>query len=134
MNNKSKAIILIVITFILGISVGFLIGRAPRPVEDIGPMHGMKAPYTEMICQRLNLSEEQTKEVAPIVEKYEPQLKKIFREGNLAIRGVMDSLDREILPYLTDEQRARLKVRRENRHKGQKGGRRPPGGGRRPPN
>lgn len=109
MDYKSKSYVIIIITFVLGIVCGILIKSAitESPYEQIKRLrqHGGIVKRFENI---LDLSQQQKDQLKPVLDKYSNRFVEYSVNRRKGFRAIVDSLNTEIKPYLTDQQLQKL--------------------------
>lgn len=112
MDIKTKSVLLILLTFTLGILCGFFLHsyfmeqQFSRPVIRIGGMMGFG--LSQRFDDVLELTPTQKEQINPIINKYEGEIH-ITVERNMTLgMTIMDSLSKEIKPYLSDKQKSLL--------------------------
>ncbi len=109
MKAKSKSFWVLLLTFVLGIIVGY-ISREIVLENQISKFRRLSKPggLTKMITDEAKLEEEQIRELSPIIGKYDVKMREFRKEGHCKFKTLMDSLRVEIAPYLSEEQKASL--------------------------
>jgi len=81
----------------------------------VGPgPHGHHGPWgkdhnpTDMLAQRLGLTDAQKTQIQPILDAAKPQLKAIHDDARAKAKAVMDDVTTKITPFLTPEQQQDL--------------------------
>ena len=111
MDIKTKSVLLVLLIFTLGIICGFFLHsffmeQQYRPVVRIGM--GMGLGLSQRFDDILELSSAQKEQINPIIRKYENKIH-ITIERNMSTGfETMDSLSKEIEPYLSDKQKSLL--------------------------
>lgn len=132
------SLVIVVVTFVAGVGTGaglhasFGGGKPHRPPPGLkGPHPGKLPPHLE----QLDLSAEQRTQLEALVKKFHPRFEALFQESAPRMKVLRDEMDAELLPLLTDAQRAKFeelkKQRPDKRGFGPPPG--PPPGGDRPP-
>jgi Spy/CpxP family protein refolding chaperone len=111
MNIKWKIAIHIVATLLIGILIGALLNRTlvQRRIRNIMEMRtaGLLAPRPERDLKPV--SPEQDKKIREILDKHAQRLAEIHKRFDAEIQASFKSLNEEINPILTPEQRDQLK-------------------------
>jgi Spy/CpxP family protein refolding chaperone len=121
MNNslKWKLAIAFLIVFVAGLATGAMFGAFHlRHHIALGPPHSgdVGDRMREHLRRALDLTPEQEKKVAPIVESTTSKLEAIRVETAERVRTVMEDSKREIAPMLSPEQQEKLdKLETEHR-------------------
>ncbi|MDR3625354.1 MAG: hypothetical protein P4L45_00890 [Ignavibacteriaceae bacterium] len=111
MDIKTKSVLLILLTFSLGIISGFflhsiIMEREFRPMD-----RGNHMPFS--LSQRmddiLELSPEQKQKIDPIIRKYDDKIHETVERNRDLGMGIMDSMTIEIKPFLSDKQKNLLR-------------------------
>jgi len=112
MDIKTKSVLLILLTFTLGIFCGFFLHsyfmeqQFRRPVIRTGGM--MEFGLSQRFDDILELSPAQKEQINPIIKKYEDEIHITVERNMSAGMAAMDSLFKEIKPYLSDKQKSLL--------------------------
>ncbi len=118
--SKAKAAAYLAAVFLVGALaggfVGFDLGRRAfyRPPDP----HAMADRVMDWLTSDLALSEQQVGQIRPIVEAGTAEAEQIHHETFARIRALMERDYRRIEPFLSPEQRQRL---REHEHHGKAG-------------
>jgi Spy/CpxP family protein refolding chaperone len=118
MANSKVAVLVLCFTFVAGIATGAgaMVSFGPRPHGPPPPHFGgpgarrLPPPFEE-----LGLSAEQRTKAETIFEKHRPKLEALFEETRPKMNALRSEMDAELVPLLTDAQRAKwdeLKARR----------------------
>jgi hypothetical protein len=131
MNSKLKSYTVIVITLVLGIVIGALSFRAvsihclmgPPPGPGMLSMGkiGPGAFLAERMRCKLNLSDKQYRDVKAIINTHEGNIKEAMISHHSMMMTLMDSLELELKPVLTEEQAAVLEKLKQKRGPGKPG-------------
>ena len=113
---KTKSIIIIVLIF----SFGFLLGLISAGLIQHAQMKKFRTMVAEKgfghhFIQHIEPTSEQLYVIEPIIEKYNKRSRKIGREIRTEMHILMDSLQIELDPYLTEKQKEILKNKGHNR-------------------
>lgn len=109
MNPKLKSFFLLLITLLVGILLGFLLKT--RIIDDrFEQMRGMKKPdgMLNMMIDIIEPSEEQLKELKPILEKHQSKFDTVMVESFDKMKVLIDSLNNDLSKVITKEQMQRL--------------------------
>ncbi len=111
------ALLIVALTFIAGAGTGAGLHAsfAPRGPRHPGPGKGSKLHRLPPPFEELELTAEQRKQVEALVEKFHPRFEALFQESFPRVRALRDEMDAELLPLLTEEQRARFEALKKNR-------------------
>jgi hypothetical protein len=116
MTTKSKATLLVLVTFLLGALVGALINgaivnRQSKALSALppGPM------FSSIVERAIRPNEEQRDPVMKILERHSGTMAALAEKFRETMARTTDSLQSELRPYLTPEQQRRLKERLEPR-------------------
>lgn len=113
------SLLIVVITFVAGAGTGAGLhasfggrGGGPRqhPPGMKGPKRGLP-PHLE----QLELSAGQRTQVEAIVEKFHPRFEALFKESLPKMSALRDEMDAELLPLLTEAQRAKFEELKKQR-------------------
>jgi hypothetical protein len=114
MSVKWKSTFIIVATLVIGILIGvFLAGPAlHRRVES---RHRDRGPelFTQMMERVIQPTEEQQGAVHAVLEEYSALLEDLHEDFGTEMMATIDSLNADLDPLLTEEQKARLKERHD---------------------
>lgn len=105
MDYKIKSRLMFGVVFILGGILGYVVKDmvAKSPYDQIRLLRS-KGGIVHRFENILNLTEEQKKELKPILENHEKRIMEIAEKSREEIRETMDSFEQELKPYLSDEQ------------------------------
>lgn len=109
MNAKSKSFLLLLITLLVGILLGFLLKT--KIIDDrFEQMRGMKKPdgMLNMMINIIEPSEEQLKELKPILEKHQSRFDTVMIESQDKMKVLIDLLNEDLSKVITKEQMKRL--------------------------
>ncbi len=108
-------------TSLLG--VGFLAGFfthryvVGKKIEKVAEMR-FAMGFSRNLFERINADEEQKSKMAPVVDKYAQQMAKISRDSREKRKELIDSLYKEIRPFMTQKQIEEMEAfSRRFRHK-----------------
>jgi uncharacterized protein YneF (UPF0154 family) len=115
---KTKSILIIILIFILGFLLGLfsagLIQHAQmKKFRSIAEEKGFASHFIQVIKP----SDEQLKQIDPILEKYNKKSILKGKQMRTEMRMTLDSLQLELEPYLTEKQKEILK-NQKNRKRG----------------
>jgi len=103
----------LVVVFFAGAALGVFAGA--RHARQLGFVrHGGQMPdrMRRHLQHQLDLTPEQSRQIAPVVDRLADQLELIRNETSARVAKTMDESHREIAPLLTPEQRERLQQMR----------------------
>ena len=130
--SRSAVVVYLVATFLLGAVAGGAIGYRSgqsqffRPPPPSGPM---SQRILQRLTAELTFTEEQQRQIEPLVKEGAAEMEKLHRETTQRIREAIKAGHAKILPLLTEVQRAKLAeldAAREKNGWGRGGGPRPP--------
>lgn len=103
--KKSKPILVLAGTLLIGFVLGFFAsGYITHHKIKSFMSHTDKEGFVSMIYERIDATEEQKKQLAPILQKYSEK-----RTGCLVRhKTIIDSMRTELEPYLTSKQKQKL--------------------------
>lgn len=109
MKMKSKALLLIMTTFIMGVAIGALGHRAWlrthfKRVEAFREHRGMP----KFIEKKIRPTPQQTPRIRELLKEHDKRFIAFRKKQHKEIKEFMDSLKSELEPLLTDEQKKRL--------------------------
>jgi len=110
MDIKTKSVILILITFMLGIISGFFL-HSIFIARQFPPMdHGGRMPFrlSERLDNILQLNPEQMQKINPIITRYDNEIHETVERNRTLGTSIMDSMRTEIAPFLSDKQKSLL--------------------------
>ncbi len=120
MSNKAKSALLLVLVLILGVFIGMqgTLAYMRLQVRDVrwerpGP------PIQPMLEHIIQPTPEQRKELEEIIDRYAERLQHLSLDYRQETRALLDSMQQEIEPLLTEEQKQRLEERRRRRPGGE---------------
>lgn len=115
MRSRTKAIVWVVVVFIIGAVSGGVFRHFVWPTEPVragSPRHD-PAAFTQHLSEQLKLDEQQRTHLRQILEESRAQfraLEESFREANRErFREIKGATDQRILSILTPEQASRFK-------------------------
>jgi hypothetical protein len=114
MTDKSKAIAAAVGVLLIGIAIGALVVGpliARQHFKRAEHMHGPESFISHMEA-RINPQADQAEAIRAILTKYGERLEAMRSTQRTEAEAIFDSLDAELAPILTDDQRERLNRRR----------------------
>jgi Spy/CpxP family protein refolding chaperone len=110
---RAQGIAILLLTFVVGVLVGFAgervrNARRARPPLEVGPdmMARFRQGNPPAMFRRLNLTPEQVRQIAVIMENGRPRSDAVLEEMLPRLRAVTDSIGQEIRGVLTAEQAA----------------------------
>ncbi|MFN2541885.1 MAG: hypothetical protein ABR514_06935 [Chthoniobacterales bacterium] len=107
---KWKLIAVLLLVFIAGGMAGTFIGAAQVRHLFFHPQSTtLSDRMRRHLRVQLHLNKEQLANISPIIDKAAEQLGEIQRNTSERVRETIAQEHRDIAPYLTDEQRAKLK-------------------------
>lgn len=110
MNLQLKSALIIVVTLLLGISIGTFIAAPHLARKHLTRMDMLRhQPGFSRGIERLILPHpSQLDDIRPIVKKYSERFETLFEKHRDEVEALMDSLRAELDPLLTDQQKQRL--------------------------
>jgi hypothetical protein len=130
MGVKSKSVIALIITLVLGVLIGtLLVGPliARRHFDRVDAMRTREG-FAQRMERIIEPDASQAVQVRQILTKYATQFDGIFSEHRLMMDALADSMRQELGPILTDAQRQRLEDSKPGHDRGPQHGGMPPGG------
>mgnify|MGYP001433485070 CR=1 FL=1 len=115
MTLHKKSVVLILGTLIIGIICGALLSGIIRMNRGDG-FSGPPSPerFSRYLLNRIvQPDDSQRSEIQQIMDDYRPQFEDTMLRHREEVRALIDSLQQEIDPLLTDQQRERLQERRD---------------------
>jgi len=114
--NKTKAVIILIGTLLLGVILGSMGNRfiVQNRFERMARMRQQEG-FVRMFEFMIDPSDAQTDTVRTILRKHHQRFRDINMGHMENVRSVMDSMRKDLQPYLTDEQIARLTTRLKGR-------------------
>ena len=114
MSPKSKTVLIIFVTFILGIVLGAVGGGTYRYMfDDMHRRPPKPGHHVDRLMNILNLEKSQEDTVRIILENHSERMKINFQESMKYLEASLDSLDKELAPVLTEEQLNSLRKERK---------------------
>ena len=108
---KWKLIAVFLLVFLAGGMAGAFIGASHAHQRFLHPQPGVLGERMRRHLRvHLRLTEEQVAKISPVVDKTAAQLGEIQRGTAEHVRDAIAEEHRQIAPYLSDEQRVRLKA------------------------
>jgi hypothetical protein len=120
--DKSKGVMAALAVLVIGIAIGALVVGpvlARHHFRDRSKAHGEES-FVTRFEHRIGPTPDQADEVRAILTRYAKRIEELRSLQRTEAEAVFDSLDAELAPVLTEEQRQRLE--RDRNHAG-----RPPG-------
>jgi Spy/CpxP family protein refolding chaperone len=136
MNVRWKSYIILLVTFSLGISAGFLgaralilstmreafrmggppgrMGHGFHPTGDREHEHEFGPRLEKHIANAAHPTEEQKQKLLPIVKKYQQSLDAVMEEHRARAHALLDSMDKELATVLDAGQMEKLRARRQH--------------------
>ncbi|MFZ1947061.1 MAG: hypothetical protein WAW06_05905 [bacterium] len=114
MTDKSKAMFAALAVLLIGVAIGALVVGptiARHHFKRVERMHGPESFVSHMEA-RINPQPGQAEAVRAILTKYGERLEAVRSTQRTEAEAMFDSLDAELAPILTDDQRERLDRRR----------------------
>lgn len=111
MNLQVKSSLILIFTLIIGIVLGMLIDRTIMRNQFQRKIVRLRHPDRLFIHfeRIIRPTESQRKVIHEVLDKYAQRLAEIGDKSRTELVAVADSLQQELMPLLTDEQRVRLK-------------------------
>jgi len=112
MNTKMKIVLIIIVTLVIGIVLGAMLNRAflrhriQRAFADRNPL-GM----VSFIERNIRPTPEQREQIREILEKHRKKSAEMREKFMMEMQAEFESLEAELDPILTSEQKNRLKRR-----------------------
>jgi Spy/CpxP family protein refolding chaperone len=112
MNNtlKWKLAFAFLLVFVAGLTTGGFVGVHHLKRHFLGPPHSgdVAGKMREHFRRALDLTSEQEKKIAPIIDSTTAKLETIRIETAERVRTVMEESKREVAPHLSPEQQQKL--------------------------
>jgi hypothetical protein len=104
--TKVKLTLVLLVTLGLGFMIGYLV-RDVAMRTHFREMSRMRQGegITEMIENRLDLSQSQKDQMSSLLQKYNVRLRTVHQNFRRELTSTLDSMKNEMSPYLTDEQK-----------------------------
>jgi hypothetical protein len=114
MKLQIKAVVVILSTFVLGVVLGYLANDLlyPKPPRRISGMRDFDR-FLALHERIIDPTKAQQDTVEKILRKNYQRLRNKFQEHQAEIKAILDSIQVELEPFLTEEQKERLRQRRE---------------------
>ncbi|MBC8174498.1 MAG: hypothetical protein H8E82_02425 [Candidatus Marinimicrobia bacterium] len=116
LQSKSKSIIIIVSTLILGVIIGLTSARflVHNRIERLAEMSHLEG-FVNVMENIIKPSEDQAEEIREILTNHHKRISEMREQHIVEIQIVMDSLKTDLKPYLTDRQLEQIeKMRSRN--------------------
>jgi hypothetical protein len=113
MNTKAKATLIIIVTLVIGVIIGSMLTRAYviYKVKKIIPFRREPDNFISHIEEIIQPTAEQQEQIREILEKHAKRTLEIHKKHLKEIQSSIESLNAELDPILTTEQKKRLKER-----------------------
>ncbi len=114
MKTQAKAVTIILTTLIVGLVGGAMITGALfrerlEYIRSFSKVEGFEVRYSEMIG---SLSDQQRAEVELLLRAAGEEIEMTFNSTGHKVYAIVEQLEQDLIPYLSDEQIARLRKRR----------------------
>jgi hypothetical protein len=108
MDIKTKSILLILLTFTLGIISGFFLHSIflERQFRPMDRDNKMQFSLSQRLDDILELNQEQRQKINPIIKKYDDKVHDTIERNRNLGKVIMDSMFVEIKPFLSDKQQS----------------------------
>ena len=116
MSDKTKAITTAIVVLLIGVAIGALVvgpAVARHHMHRADRMHGREG-FVAALEDRIKPSPSQADTVKAILTKYGERLDALRATQRKEAEAIFDSLDTELAPILTPEQKAQLESRRQH--------------------
>ena len=112
MDIKTKSILLILLTFTLGIISGFFLHSflLERQFRQMDRGNRMPFSLSQRLDEILELNQEQKQKINSIIKKYDDKIHDTVERSRTVGMTIMDSMFVEIKPFLSDEQKSLLET------------------------
>ncbi len=115
MKKRAQSVLILLVTLMLGIVIGILGSRfylltCFRQMQPVSPPRVLNRFQEEV----LRPTPQQADTLRAIFKKYRPKLVELHQQFRQETRTLLDSLQLELEPVLTEEQIRRLKARRSH--------------------
>lgn len=116
---KWKLAVAFLLVFVAGVTTGGLLSSLHMRRHFLGPPHSgaVVDRMREHLRRALDLTPEQAKKIAPIVDATAAKLEAIRVETAQRVRSAMEESEREISPQLTPEQQTKLQKLKLEHHR-----------------
>ncbi len=111
--RRGLAVLVLVGTFVAGGATGA--GVMASLGRHHGPPHGPRGKHLPPPLEELGLDDSQRMQAEAIFEKYRAPFEAVFQESQPKLRALREQLDAEVLPLLTEAQRARFEELKKSR-------------------
>lgn len=117
--SKTKSILILLVTLILGIVIGFQINEIliKRRFEEMRAA-GRPGSFIKLFENILQPNEKQKVLLDPIFIKYQEKIDNVISNNRLQVDAQMDSLTNELKPILTQDQLEKFTAEIKNVRKG----------------
>jgi len=117
--SKTKSILILLVTLILGIVIGFQINEIliKKRFEEMRAA-GRPGSFIKLFENILQPNENQKVLLEPVFIKYQEKMDNIISKSRLQVEAQMDSLTNELKPILTQDQLDRFIAEIKNVRKG----------------
>ncbi len=132
--QRLTSVLVVVAAFLAGAGTGAgVYASFARPAHQPPPPGHAPGKRLPPFLASLDLSAEQRTRLEAVVEKYHARFEEVFEASAPRLRALREEMDAEVLPILTEAQRARVAELKKQRPEGGPGFGPPPGPGRPPP-
>jgi len=107
---KAKPVLAIILSIIIGFVIGFMVNaQLVRKKVDNMVKLGMEDGFRHRVIYMIHPDEDQMKEINPIIDKYARINAELTRDFGGQLKNQLNAFYDELSPYLTPEQKERLK-------------------------
>lgn len=105
MSIKIKSILIIVLTLVAGVAIGFFVGTmcCENKINKYKKMY-KKDDFKEHIYSIVNPDEKQKSLIFPIIDSYSAEFSKEYELFFKTTQNMKDTFEQQMKPYLTPEQ------------------------------
>lgn len=122
---KTKAILTILISLLVGFILGFLTeGQIVKNNRNKLRRISYSQMFENRVLQKINPTEVQKEQILPVIKSYSQKMSEFRKITSQKLDSLRTEMNNELKQHITDEQYARLTVRRD-RHQDSRGHRKP---------
>lgn len=113
---KRKIYLELAITLIVGFLIGFFVNSivTDKRIKEFS-LHKGEAAFWRRALTEIEASDEQVKEIMPIIKAYAEETREILHQSWAQIPPIWEQMESEIMPLLSQEQQLKIKEIQENR-------------------
>ncbi|MBD3387103.1 hypothetical protein GF407_19520 [candidate division KSB1 bacterium] len=114
MKIETKTSFILLVTLLIGIAIGFLFNRVldRKKVDQFRDLHESRG-FFHLFERILDPTPAQQDTMQQILDGYFARFRDLRRHQTMELRALVDSLEADLMPVLTEEQKKRLLEKRQ---------------------